>query len=158
MMAKQLPKYHKVNLPKTLRQAYEAALNDPDIDSLKQELALQRAMLARAMEILEKQIDGTNVDQFKEAVGLMTHLMKEIRDTNSAIAAIEGKLNLHVDIRMFPTIIGQMVNVIKSEIKDDRILKRVSEQLGSISIDGRGGGAATVDKPRAGRRLLGKPA
>ena len=153
-----MPKYHKVNLPKTLREAYQSALNDPDIESLAKELALQRAMLARAMQLLEKHINGTDVAMFKEAIGIMLTLMKEIRDTDAAIAAIEGKLNLHIDIRMFPMIINQMVGIIKTEITDGRVLKRISSQLGSISLDGSSGGAGAGSKPRAGRRLLGGPA
>lgn len=158
MTEKKPARYLNVNLPKTIQESFQAAMDDPEIESLTKELAIQRAMLARAIELLQDHVDSGDLKQFMEACTIMMALIKEIRETDTAIAAIEGKLKLHIDIRMFPTIINQMVGIIKTEVSDGRTLKRISEQLGSIPLDGSGGGARAAGKPRAGRRLLGGPA
>ena len=123
-------KYLEPYLPHTLREAFNAAANDPDLGSLHEELAALRLMLGKYIEA-NPQVFSGEVESIKDAIVML----REVRDTVTAIAAVEGRLRAYIPVAIMPVVLTQICNVVKEFMPDERMLARLSERLGQVPIE-----------------------
>jgi flagellar biosynthesis component FlhA len=120
---------YRAYLPETLREAFVAASEDPNLMSLKEEMALLRTILGKYLDQkdLETLIDGEVIDD-------ITKLVDKIGKTQQSISAHEAKMRENIPIKMIPLIIQAICTIIKQTVQDDQIVDLIRERIGSIPL------------------------
>lgn len=116
-------------LKETLKEKYEEFENDPDILSLKSELAQMRALLARYLE------DISGEDKCKDSdLGNTNMLVSEIRKLAHTINGIELSRKLALTPEEIKRILGAIADVISTEITDKKLKERVIKKISNIKV------------------------
>lgn len=140
-------KYLEPYLPHTLREAFNTVANDPELGSLREELAALRLMLGKYIEANPQVFDG-EVDSIKDAI----LMLREVRDTVTAIAAVEGRLRAYIPVAIMPVVLTQICEVVKEFMPDERMLARLSERLGQVPLERGSERAFALPQPGLGRQ------
>ena len=119
---------YKQYLPTTIQEAFVAASEDPDLMSLKEEMALLRTLLAKYLE----QNDLDQIDEkFLDAV---TKLVDKIGKTHQSISTHEAKMREHIPIKMMPFMIQAICGIIKQTVQDEELVALIRERIGNIPL------------------------
>ena len=116
------------HLPQNLREAYVAALEDPDMLQLRDELALLRSILARKVEVLDDEdIDSATIKD-------ITTLVDKVGKLQSNMVDYEYKSRQVISISMIPIIIKAIIQIIRNRIGDERLASEIGQDIGSIPM------------------------
>lgn len=117
--------FYEDYLPKTIQEAYIAALGDDELKSLKHELGALRGILSQYMRDRSAEIDGEFIDNVSKLVDKITKLY-------SAMSQHEGRMREVVPAQMLPIIIGTITNIIRRRVPDARTVQIITEELTKI--------------------------
>jgi len=113
-------------IPTTLSSIYEEFANDPNIKSLRSEIAIARTL---ATTFLRKLEDSNKLDP-----ALVTPVLECIRRLVATCSKIEDGEKYHIDIQVFHIVLNQISKIICDEVKDEKIRSKVADRLAQLSI------------------------
>ncbi len=115
--------YRKV-LTDTFRAKYLYAKKAFEEFDLSEELTALRALLGQVLKGIE--------DEGALPVGDVVKLCKEIRETMKQAAEIADRASIPVS--MLAVFQQQLIVIVREELKDDEVIKRVATRLGQIAL------------------------
>jgi hypothetical protein len=132
---------HSRYLPTRLASRYQQALSDPDLLSLRDEVALLDTRISTVVEALEA---GESAEGWAEIRGL-------IRD-RAAVAAAEQKrlveLEQYVTAEQAMTFVGALMASVRRHVDDQRALAAIASDLTRLAVHD--GSRADRSSPAAG--------
>jgi len=111
-------------LPKTLQESYLASVQDPELMSLRDELALLRTLLGKYIE--DAQVDEC-VDEDK--LRAVSGVIEKIAKTQGAISSHEARMREVIPAKMIPMMVRAIGQIIKSVIQDERAVTLIQQKI-----------------------------
>jgi hypothetical protein len=111
-------------LPKTLQESYLASVQDPELMSLRDELALLRTLLGKYIE--DAQVDE-GVDEGK--LRAVSGVIEKIAKTQTAISSHEARMREVIPAKMIPMMVRAIGQIIKSVIQDERAVTLIQQKI-----------------------------
>jgi len=118
-----------------LKKTYEESLKNKEIFDLREEIAVAKGLLSHALAHFDK---GKGTRSIIQAIKTITGAVKTLHE-------IEVGRRYIIDVRQVHVIIEQVVEVIKTEVKDGDTIERISRRFEHLALPG------DSDAPEAGR-------
>ncbi len=120
-----------------LQESVDKFRNDPDLKSLKDEVALLRVLLQDNMTRFESALSnvGNDEDALASSAGMTDLIMKNVEGIRRAVMSlvqIEDGLNLRLDVTQVHAMVVQITTIVKHEVRDEETRERIVERLGSL--------------------------
>ena len=112
-------------LPKTLQQSFVAATEDPELMSLKDELALLRTLLGRYIEQAQGESDTVDSQMLKDVGATVDKIVK----AQGAISAHETRMREVIPAKMIPMMVRAIGQIIKGVIQDERAVMLIQQKI-----------------------------
>ena len=130
--------YSKFIKSKVFRESVDAELSNPEIKSLRSELAVIRtfvsASLARVPDDLESLADLST-----DHMVLIMTFVREVTHLVNAMTSLEHKLEVTITANDINVILTQVVETIAKHVQDDSVMRLIVEELDEILIRTRTG-------------------
>jgi len=123
-----------------LRAQIEQAKNDPELLSLREELALSKALISGFLEQLGDDGEFSNIDRQH-----MLTLIDNVRKVSESLTRIEQGMNMFIDARQFVVLIEQIVSIVR-RYADDETAVKIAKHLQRIDSSAGGPGARIQGK------------
>jgi len=111
-----------------LKDKVEKFLNDPNIKSIRDELALLRALLQNALDKVE------NEETLQEHSGTVQLLSEKVVSCAATLVRIEDGMNLNLNVIELQAVANQIVAIIKQEIQDPKVQEKLAKRISELTF------------------------
>lgn len=129
-------------VPQQLEVNYQAMLKDPEILSLKEDIALQRAHMLHALQQIDFKEVGVHFQQLGKHMKTLKTAIRQgkVADLNAAIASIESILedegrnrDLWADVQANEELIRKLVETEHRRMVDNQYMMTVEQGMGLVA-------------------------
>jgi len=121
-----MSKHYAKYLPKTIQESYVAATQDPELMSMKDEMALLRALLGeRLVKLQESDVDD---DDLKAIGGVIDRISK----VQQSISQHEARQREVIPAKMLPLLIRAICQIIRNVVQDERTVSLIRTKIAEL--------------------------
>lgn len=132
-------------LKSSVREEYEALINDPNVVELKSELALAKTMFGQFVESIRDKIEDPNSNFWVDVnnkgnrgvsaeANVMVKLMSTLSNLFQKVSDAESKAQEHLDIKDIYNIVIQIRNVMDNTCSTCPVRAGIGEKLTKVKV------------------------
>ena len=118
-------------VPTQLGDMYGEFLADPEIKSLRGEIALVRSLMAKFLQLCQEDVTGRKLEESDKAIRQLT---ESIRRLVATCSKIEDGEKYHISIDSFHVVLNQISVIICQEVKDETTRVKLAERLELLAV------------------------
>ena len=117
---------------KKVKDIFEAAVSDPEYQSIRQELALIRTCVQLFVQHAEEHADKGTLKP--KHVAFMAQMASDAAKVAETCNRIERGLSLHVSVEAMDAFLGQLIGTIIRVVKDDDLVEQLHSEIQKMEM------------------------